>query len=89
MLENFVDLFAVLATVFGTVMSFANYPQTYEIVKNRSSKDVSIVTYLILAPGTFIWVLYGISLGNWPMIITNALGLIGVFTVIIVYYMYK
>lgn len=89
MLEIYVDSLALLAMIMGVFVSFANYPQTYEIVKRKSSKNVSLVTYLMLVPNSVIWVLYGLSLNNLPIIIANSLGLIGVLAVIIVYFKYK
>ena len=89
MLEAYVEILAILATLFGTVMSVANFPQTYRIIKRKSSSDVSILTYMMLTPGTLLWVLYGISLGNLPIIIVNSIGSIGIISVIIVYMIYK
>jgi MtN3 and saliva related transmembrane protein len=89
MLENFVDLLAVLATIFGIVMSSASFPQTFKIFRRKSSADVSLTTYLMLLPGATAWLLYGIGLGNMPLIITNIIGLISCISVIIVYFVYK
>jgi len=89
MLENFAELLAFMATFYGVIMAFANFPQTMKIVKKKSCSDVSIVTYFILFPGVLIWILYGISINNFPIISTNLLSLSSIVSVIIVYYIYK
>ena len=89
MLENFIEIFAVLATVFGIVMSSANFPQAFKIFRRKSSADVSLVTYLMLLPGATIWLLYGVGLGNLPLIITNIIGVISCVSVIAAYFAYK
>jgi MtN3 and saliva related transmembrane protein len=89
MLENFTGLLAILATAFGVVMSIANLPQTFKIIKRKSCADVSLATYLLLMPGSIIWLLYGLSLNNMPLISSNLIGAIATFSVILVYYIYK
>ncbi|MFH0928918.1 MAG: SemiSWEET family transporter [Candidatus Aenigmatarchaeota archaeon] len=89
MLENFVDILAILATVFGTIMSLGYFPQIIKIIKRKSCADVSIMTYLIFAPGILVWFLYGVSLNNSAMTISNLIGLFGVTALIITYFVYK
>ena len=62
----------------GMLMGFANIPQALKIYKTRSAKDVSSVTYGILSVGYFVLLLYGISLGNFVLIVTNLFGFLGV-----------
>jgi MtN3 and saliva related transmembrane protein len=89
MLENLAGVLAIAATAFGVLMSFANFPQTMKIIKKKSCSDVSLMTYIILFPGVLVWVLYGISISNIPIIITNFLSLLSVISVIVVYYIYR
>ena len=89
MLETFAEILAVIVTIYGVAMALANYPQTMKIIKKRSCNDVSILTYLILFPGVLLWILYGISINNLPIIITNLLAVSSLASVIIVYYIYK
>jgi MtN3 and saliva related transmembrane protein len=89
MLENLSELLAILATVFGTLMSLGYFPQTLKIIKRKSSADVSVTTYLIFTPGILIWLLYGISLNNLALILSNVVALIGAFSIIITYFYYR
>nr|MCK4930241.1 PQ-loop repeat-containing protein [Nanoarchaeota archaeon] len=81
-------LLPILATLFGTLSAFANFPQAYKIFKRKSAKDISIITYLIILVGAITWFLYGIELKNLPLIITNSIGTISVLLVVIGWFLY-
>lgn len=89
MLENFAGLLAIMATSYGVVMACANFPQAMKIIKMKSSSNVSILTYFILVIGVLIWITYGISINNFPIVSTNSLSLVSLTSVIVVYYKYK
>lgn len=59
----------ILAALFTTV---ANIPQTYVIIREKSTEHISAVTYFILLTGTLLWMCYGIMKKDWPLILTNA-----------------
>ncbi len=46
----------------GVVMGLSGIPQILRIVKNKSAKDVSSKTYIILLLGSVIWLLYSIEI---------------------------
>jgi len=78
----------LLATIFGTVSGIANFPQAYKIFKRKSARDISITTYTILFLGAVIWILYGIEIANFPIIITNIFGAVNIGLVIIGWFLY-
>jgi MtN3 and saliva related transmembrane protein len=82
-------LLSVLATFFGTFQALANLPQAYKIFKRRSSRDVSLTTYLIFLVGSAIWILYGIEIGSFAVIFSNALGVITLCVVILGWLKYR
>ena len=79
----------ILATVAGVLMALANYPQAIKIIKRKSSKDVSLLTFSIMLFGTIVWFIYGISIGNLPVIISYGIGLTGSSFVILAYFIYR
>ncbi len=79
---------SVLATVFGIVNGFANFPQIYKIFKTKSAKDISVLTYIILTIGSFVWILYGIEIKNFPVLIMNILAFIEFIFILIGCYLY-
>ena len=89
MLENLSEILGFLATIFGTVMALGYIPQIIKMIKRKSSADVSVMTYLILGTGVFVWLLYGVSLNNTALIISNFTGFVIVVILIITYFNYK
>lgn len=79
---------AILATITGISVGLANLPQALKIFKNKSAKDISILTYLIIEFGTIVWMLYGLELKSFPIVIPNILGLIMTTVVLIGYLLY-
>jgi len=76
------------ATIIGTFSGLANFPQAYRIFKRKSAGDISILTYSFLFSGAIIWILYGIEIENFPVIIANAFGSINIGLVIIGWFLY-
>ncbi len=64
------QLIGFLAALLTTA---ANIPQTYIIIRDKSAKHVSVVTYSILCAGTALWLVYGIVKSDWPLIICNGI----------------
>ncbi len=83
------NIFAVLATIMGVIMPFGYFLQAIKIIKNKSAKDVSFPAYAIFLPGTIIWILYGISIKSFPLVIANCVALIGCTFVLVSYSFYK
>ena len=77
-----------LATIFGTAMALANFPQAYKIFKRKSAKDISIITFFFLTIGAIMWALYGIEIKSFPLIFSNSIGTIGTILVIIGWFLY-
>jgi len=63
-----------LAAGFFTTISFV--PQIQKIWKSKSADDVSKKMFLAVAFGVFLWLVYGIILKQWPIIIWNAISLV-------------
>jgi len=83
------SLLSYLATIFGTAMAFSNIPQAHKIFKRKSAKDISKFTYSLLAFGSLIWLIYGIELGNLPIMITYAVGTLSCLIVLGQCFLYK
>jgi MtN3 and saliva related transmembrane protein len=59
-----------LASVLTTI-SFV--PQVWRVWKTRSARDLSLPMYLIFTMGVALWLVYGVMLGSWPIIVGNAI----------------
>jgi MtN3 and saliva related transmembrane protein len=66
-------ILSILATVFGTIMAFGSLPQIYKIFRRKSAKDISAISYSIYALGGIVWLLYGLELESFAVILSNSL----------------
>jgi MtN3 and saliva related transmembrane protein len=79
---------SILATAFGVIGAVSQLPQAIKIFRRKSAKDISILTYIIMAVGGAVWLLYGIEIMSIPIIVGNTLGGVGVIMVIVGWFMY-
>ena len=71
-----------LVSVVGVATGLAYVPQALRIWKRRSSEDVSILTYALFLGGQLIYLVYGIRIAQWPLIIGMAANIAGSVAVI-------
>ena len=66
-----------LAPVLGWMATAASVtsfmPQAWKIIRTRQTEDISVGMYLLTVSGFLLWTGYGVALGAWPLIVTNAI----------------
>ena len=62
-----------LAAGFLTTVAFV--PQVTKVWKDRSAKELSLKTFVAFSTGVILWLVYGVMLGQFPMILWNAVTL--------------
>lgn len=67
---NLQDWIGYVAATFTTA-SFV--PQALLTLRTRDVSGISLGMYSVFTAGVALWLLYGITLGEWPIIIANAL----------------
>lgn len=65
----------VAAGAWGVAMGLAPVLQIREIRKRGSSLGLSMGYMLVLLLGFVLWVAYGVSGNEWPVIVPNAIAL--------------
>ncbi len=64
-------------TVIGAVASLCSIasfvPQAWKIIHTGKAKDVSAGMYALSVVGFSAWLIYGIALDAWPLIVANGL----------------
>jgi MtN3 and saliva related transmembrane protein len=83
------EAFKIFVTIMGVVMSLGYYPQVYKIWKNKDAANISIPTFVIFSLGTLTWLIYGIVLGDRPIVLSFSLGVVGAWAVLILAFIYK
>mgnify|MGYP001593183981 FL=1 len=82
----FWKLIGVIAACFT---SFAFIPQVLKMQTARSAKDVSLITLIQLSLGVSLWIIYGIYLKDYIIILANAVTLLTLLRALFLYYKYK
>lgn len=70
--HTLVETLGVAAAAWGVLMAISPLLQIRRMVVRRSSADVSIAYLLVLEFGFFLWITYGIALGNAFIALPNA-----------------
>ncbi|MGB8705868.1 MAG: SemiSWEET transporter [Gillisia sp.] len=65
----------VLGLIAGVCTTVAVVPQIYKAWKTKKVKDVSPGMFIVLMVGVFLWVIYGITQNDLPIIVTNGASL--------------
>ena len=72
MAATLVDIVGSLAAILTTV-SFV--PQAWHSFKTRDVSGISLGMYSVFTVGVALWLVYGLLLGAWPLIIANSITL--------------
>jgi MtN3 and saliva related transmembrane protein len=67
---NDVELVGYLAAALTTI-SFI--PQVIQVWRSKHTKDISLGMYSIFTIGVLVWLIYGMMLGSWPIIVANCI----------------
>ncbi len=58
----------------GAFLSSVTFiPQVYKVWQTKSVNDLSLTMMLIVFTSTLIWLVYGIALDLWPVILANSI----------------
>ena len=63
-----------------TTLSFV--PQVIHTLRTRDTRAISLGMYLLFSAGVALWLIYGITIGSWPVILANAVTLVLASTVL-------
>ena len=73
MQEFLVENLGYIAGFFTTI---AFLPQVIKVWRTKSTKDISIWMFLIFTTGVLLWLIYGLLIINYSLIIANTITLI-------------
>ena len=69
-------MITLLVTAYGVGAAGAALFQTRQLLESRRSCEVSARFFAVYAGGYAIWLAYGLSIGSWPLIIVDAIGVV-------------
>ena len=68
---NWTDSIGLIAASLTTA-SFI--PQAWKIIRFRKVKDLSLTMYIMMFTGQGGWLIYGVLIGDFPLILANVIG---------------
>jgi|CXWL01.1.fsa_nt_gi MtN3 and saliva related transmembrane protein len=70
------EVIEVIGFLAGTLTTLSFVPQVAKALRSRSTGDLSTVMLTAFTAGVALWLLYGVALRSWPVILANAITLV-------------
>ncbi len=61
----------IVGIAAGVLSCTTFLPQVIKTYKSKSSKDISLLMFIIAAVSTSLWLIYGLLIGSFSLIFTN------------------
>ena len=71
-----VQLHDLIGYSAGLLATAAFVPQVAKTFKERSTRDISLGMYVLFCAGVGLWLVYGLLIASWPVIVSNFVTLI-------------
>ena len=71
-----VSVLAATASAWGVLMGLSPVLQIRRMLRERSSREVSLGYFAILLAGFLLWISYGIAAGNMWLVVPNSIALL-------------
>ena len=65
------DYVTIIGFVAAICTTSAFLPQAIKAVKTKSTKDISLMMYILFCIGILLWLVYGLYINSYPVIIAN------------------
>lgn len=66
----------IIGFIAACLTTIAFIPQAYHSWKTRDLSGISLPMYSLFSLGVFFWLIYGIMITSWPIIIANVITLL-------------
>lgn len=84
-----IDKFEIIGLVAAVLTTSAFVPQVYKAWKTKSTKGLSLPMYIIFFIGIILWLIYGIHLESFAMIVANSVTAILTIMILVLKLRYK
>jgi uncharacterized protein with PQ loop repeat len=75
MLTNIAQILGAVATAYGVLAGLSALLQARRMLAQRASSEISRTFFAFYVGGYLIWLLYGLSLGNVPLVAVDLVGI--------------
>ena len=73
----------MLGFISGILTTIAFIPQVLKVWVTRKTEDISLLMFIIFITGIIGWLIYGILIVNYPLILANSVTLVLAILIII------
>jgi MtN3 and saliva related transmembrane protein len=73
--------------IAATMTTISFLPQVIKTWKMKDTRDISLLMFIILATGIFLWIIYGFIIQDLPVILANSITF--VFVIMILFFKLK
>ena len=70
------DLNSIVGFMAAILTTFAFVPQVVKVWRTRSTSGISLGMYSLFTLGVSLWLVYGILIHAWPVILANSVTLV-------------
>jgi MtN3 and saliva related transmembrane protein len=71
-LPPLIDLVGAAGAVLTTLCWL---PQAAKVIREKETRALSLTTTAVFTTGVVLWLIYGLAIGDWPLIGSNAVTL--------------
>jgi MtN3 and saliva related transmembrane protein len=61
----------VVGYAAGFLATAAFVPQVAKTFKAQSARDISLGMYVLFCSGVGLWLVYGVLIASWPVVVSN------------------
>lgn len=83
------ELIEIIGLCAGFCTAFAVIPQINKIIKNKSTRDISYLMYLMSLVGNGLWIWYGLVKYSIALVIATSINFCLLGSVIVMKYMWE
>jgi MtN3 and saliva related transmembrane protein len=65
----------LVSAAAATLTTAAFLPQALHILRHKDTRAISLQMYVAFATGVLLWMVFGLLIGNLPIIVSNAITL--------------
>ena len=65
-----------VSAIAAVLTTAAFVPQALHIIRHKETKAISLVMYVAFASGVALWLLFGVLIDNWAIIVSNTITLV-------------
>ncbi len=74
-------MFEAIGFIAAILTTISFIPQAIKTIKTKNTESISLTMYLVFTVGVLLWLVYGIYIRDWALLLAN--GFTAIFSIII------